>query len=93
MTQPVSIQQHKHVFEKKPEDSFITDHPQRLYIWLKPTAVTSISVSAIISTTIIKDYTIDDIEVEEAYYDNYYSGTAFPTNVKQKYSLIILVMD
>lgn len=88
MTARTLIHQHKHVYLRKPYDSFVTEHPQKLYIWLKPTEITSITITSKISTTTIKDYAIDITEVEEPYYDKHYAGTAFPATIKKKYQRV-----
>jgi hypothetical protein len=88
MTARTLIQQHKHVYLKKPADSFITTHPQTLYIWLTPTELDAVTVTSIISTTTVKSYSITVADVEEPYYDKHYSGTAYPANLKKTYQRI-----
>ena len=88
MTARTTIHQHSHVYLFKPVDCFITTHPQTLYIWLKPTEVTDVIVTSSISTTTVKPYAINVDEVAEAYYDQHYSGTAFPATITKPYQRV-----
>lgn len=88
MTAITTIQDHSHVYLFKPADSFITEHPQTLYVWLRPTEITEITITSSISTTVIKNTNINVTEVEEAYYDRYYSGTQFPNEVVKTYQRV-----
>ena len=84
------IEDHYHVYLYKPADSFITTHPQTLYIYMKPTQIYDVAVTSKISTTKVNEWNINVDSYEEPYYDRYYPAKTdvFPNNIKKYYERI-----